>query len=263
MAITTLNGYIASAKQNIQWVKTGALTTVGASFSSPFAVAGSPGAGTLAGSSTAAGVVPTDATTGYPNIFAFGVGNTGYLSKVQFSSSVACRITLYDRLFLAGAYAFNANTNLSAQPSYASRDPSGVYENLELWAEQVTNGTLVQNINVTYNDAGDVSRTTGTVAAPAAMIAGRSFQLPLAAGGQSIKTITNVTGSVASAGTFNVMVLRRLWSGRVRSANDGDVHDLLRTGLVQVYENSALYALVSADSTALGLPSLLLQIANG
>ncbi len=263
MAITTLDGYIAAAKQKIPWTKTGALTTVAASPSSPFAIAGNPGAGTLAGTSTAVGVVPVDTDAGYPKLDAFGGSNTGYLSRIEYGSSVACRIALYDRLFVCGAYAFNANTNLGTQPDFSGRTPGASYQGLELWVEQVTAGTLVQNVNVTYDDDANASKSTGTVAAPAAMIVGRCFQLPLAAGGNSVKKITNVTGSVASAGTFNVMILRPLWSGRVKAANDGDVHDLLRTGLVQVFDTSALYMMISPDSTALGLPDMTIQIANG
>jgi hypothetical protein len=96
-----------------------------------------------------------------------------------------------------------------------------------------------------------------------ALTAGKCWQLPLAAGGSSVKTITNVAGTVASAGTFNVMVLRPLWDGRVQIANGGDVHDILRTGMVQVYDTSALMMLVACDSTALGLPDMTLHIING
>ena len=64
-----------------------------------------------------------------------------------------------------------------------------------------------------------------------------------------------------TAGNFNVMVLRPLWFGRVICANGGDVHDLLRTGLPQIFDTSALYVLLYADSTAVGLPDVSLQLA--
>ena len=92
MAITTLDGYIASAKQRIHWVKTAARTTVAAQPFSLFDIAGNPGAGSLAAGNTANGVVPTNAIAGYPVINAFGGGATGYLSKMEFGSTVACRI---------------------------------------------------------------------------------------------------------------------------------------------------------------------------
>lgn len=264
MTIATLDQYIASAKQRIPLQKTAAITTVAASWFSTFAQAGNPGAGTLAGTSTAAGVVPTDAVAGYPVINAFGGAATGYLSKVEFGSSVACRIQLFDRLFVAGAYAFNAATTLASQPSFSSRVPGTNYTGLEIWVEQVTAATGNQAVNVTYmNEGGTTAHTTGAVGIAAAPTVGRCWQLPLQSGDAGVQKIEVVTGSVASVGTFNVMVLRPLWSGRVRIVNDGDIHDMLRTGMPQVYADSALFALISADSTSSGVPELELEIANG
>lgn len=265
MAITTLDGYIAAARQKVAWSKTTTRTTVANGWFSLFDIAGQPGAGTLAGSSTTAGVVPTDATAGYPLLNAFGGSNKGYLGRVEFASTVACRIALFDRLFLAGAYAFNANTALSAQPSYSSRIPGGTdYTGLEIWCEQVTAATGNQAVNVTYTDeSGNAGATTGATGIGAAPTVGRCWQLPLAAGDSGVRKIENVAGSVATVGTFNVMVLRPLWSSRVVVANWADVHEMLRTGLNEVWADSALYAMVCADSTSSGLPECSFQIVNG
>jgi hypothetical protein len=265
MPITSFDpGYVAAAKSPLTMVKTASRTAVAASWFSVYDLAGNPGAGTLAGSSTTTGTVPTDATAGHPTIPAFGGGNTGYLMQVDFGSSVACRIKLFDLLWKGGAYAFNANTSGNTPTSYASRVVGGVYGDEQLWLEQVTAGTLVQNVNVTYiNQAGTSGRSTGTVAAPAAMILGRMFQLPLQAGDTGVQGVTGVVGSVASAGTFNILVLRPLWSGRVKIANDGDVHDLLKTGMPVVFDTSALMMAIAPDSTATGIPELELVIANG
>lgn len=263
MAITTFDGLIAAPKQSVSIVKTASRTSVAANWFSIFDLAGNPGAGTLAGTSTTAGVVPDDTTAGFPTINAFGAGATGYLAHVDFGSSVACRIKLFDLLFKAGAYAFNASQALTSQPSYAARLPGGDYADTQIWLEQVTAGTGVQNVNVTYtNQSGTGSRSTGTVAT-AANIVGRMWQLPLQAGDTGVQKIDNVVGSVATAGTFNILVLRPLWSGRCRIANDGDVHDLTKTGMAEVFATSALYPLINADSTATGIPELELTIANG
>jgi hypothetical protein len=264
MAITSLDDYINSAKQDIPWIKTTSRTSVAAIPFSVFDVAGSPGAGTLAGANTANGVVPTSATAGYPTVNAFGGGASGYLSRVEYGNTVACRIFLYDRLFLAGAYAFNAATSLTSQPSYSTRVPSGTdFTNTELWTECVTAFTGNQSIAVTYtNQAGTAAQTTGTIATGIAPTVGRCLRLSLAAGDTGIQKVESVTATVATVGTFNVMVLRQLWSGRCRLANDGDVHDLLRTGLIQVFANSSFYVLVQADSTATGVPEVKFQIAN-
>ena len=263
MAITTFDGFIAAAKQSVSIAKTASRTSVASSWFSVFDLAGNPGAGTLAGTSTTAGVVPTDATAGCPTINAFGGGATGYLAHVDFGSSVACRIKLFDMVFKAGAYAFNASQALTAQPSYASRMPAGDYGDTQIWLEQVTAGTGVQGVNVTYtNQAGTGSRSTGTVAT-AANIVGRMWQLPLQAGDTGVQKIDNVVGSTATVGTFNILVLRPLWSGRVKIANDGDVHDLTKTGMAEVFADSAIIPLISADSTATGIPEIEMTIING
>lgn len=265
MAITTLDQYIASQKQVIPWGKTGALTTIANMFFSSFDIAGFPGAGTLAGSSAASGVVHTDALAGYPAINAFQGGAKGYVSRLEFGSSVACRIALYDRLYVAGAYNFNASQTLSVQPSWSSRVPGGTdFTGLELWYEQVTAGTGVQSVAVTYTDQdGNAGATTGTVVMPAAFIKGRCAQLPLASGDSGLTKIETVTGTVATVGQFNINVLRPLCSVRVPYVNAAGVLDMLGTGLPEIYADSALYALVSCDSTALGIPDLLIEIANG
>lgn len=262
--ILSLDNYLAAARQRLSMSKTATRTTVASGWFSLFDIAGDPGAGTLAGTSTTAGVVPTDATAGCPTINAFGGSATGRLSKVEFGSSVACRIKVFDLLFKAGAYAFNANTALSSQPSYSGRLPGTDYKQTEIWVETVTTATGNQTWNVTYTDQdGNAGATTGAVGIGAAPTVGRCWQLPFAAGDSGVQLVTNVAGGTGSAGTANILVLRPLWSGRVRLANDGDVHDLLRTGMPQVFADSALYFLVCADSTSSGIPGMELEIANG
>ena len=261
MAITTLDGYIAANKQLVQLNKTSARTTVANSWFSLFDVAGSPGAGTLAGTSTTTGVVPTDTTAGCP-LFTFSTG-TGYLTNVDFGGTVAARMMVYDIMWKGGAYAFNASTSGNTPTSYSSRITGGDYTGCQIWLEQVTAGTGVQNVNVTYiNQAGTTGRSTGTFAT-AANIVGRMWRLPLQAGDTGVQGITGVVGSTATAGTFNILVLRPLWQGRVRAANDGDVHALDKTGMPIVYPDSALAMAICADSTASGVPEIMLEIANG
>lgn len=264
MAISTLDGYIGSNKQICSWTKTATRTTIANGWFSLFDIAGNPGAGTLAGTSTAAGVVPTDVTAGYPLMTSFPGANRGYVGRITFGNTVACRLALYDRLFVAGAYAFNANTNLASQPSYAARLPNTDYNELQLWVEQVTAATGNQAVNVTYtNQSGTGTRSTGAVGIGAAPTVGRCWQLPLQSGDSGIQRVDNVTGSVATAGTYNVMVLRPLWSGRVFVANGGDIQDAIKVGLPQIYAESALFALVAADSTSSGLPEMTFQVVDG
>lgn len=261
MAITTQDAYWGSKKQVIPWNKTTTRTTVASIPFSMFDVAGTPGAGTLAVGNTANGVVPTDATAGYPLVNA--ITGIGYLSSVNFANTVASRLAIYDRVFSAGAYAFNANTTLASQPSYVGRMPNSDYKGTELWIEAVTAFTGNQSINISYLDQDGNSGTTGTIATGVAPIIGRMLRLPLASGDSGVSQITNVTSTVSTVGTFNVHVMRKLWEGRVLFANHGDRHNPFKTGMPQVYDTSALFVVVSADSTSSGLPTVDMEIAQG
>lgn len=272
MAINTLDGYIGASKFRLTWMKTGTRTLVAAMPYSVFDIAGSPGAGTLSAGNTANGIVPTDALAGYPIIPSFS-GGMGYLARIEYGSSVPCCFDLYDRLFSCGAYSYVAGTtSLSSQPSFSGRIISSNYSGLQVWIEVVTafvTGTA-WTVHITYTDQGGttgVSSPDLATMAAAALPLGRMYQLPLAVGDSGIQKIESVVvtngGTAMTAGTFNVNILRPLWFGRVICANGGDVHDLLRTGFPQIFEDSALYNILYADSTAVGLPDITLQIAVG
>lgn len=264
MAITTVDGLVAALRQVIAFNKTASRTSIAAIPFTIYDLAGTPGAGSLSVGNTANGIVPTDATTGAPVIDAFSGVNIGYIAKVDFSNTVASRLIVYDRLFSAGTYAFNAAQTLASQPSYAGRLPNTNYKGLELWVEVVTAFTGNMSIAVTYtNQDGVTARTTGTIATGVAPTLGRMIRLNLQAGDTGIQKIESITATVATVGTFNVHVMRKLWSGRVKFANDGDVHEFTKTNLPQVYTDSSLFYVVNADSTSTGLPTIDIDIVNG
>ena len=278
MAITTLDGYIASSKQNISIRKTASITSVAVNPFSCFDVAGSPGAGVIAGDNTANGVVPTGATAGCPSIL-FSTG-TGYLTRCDYRSSVASMLNVYDMLWKGGAYTYVAGApqvTLSAQPSISSRCPDylggasfGVGN--QIWIE-VTTAFATGNawaVQVTYTDQDGNAGTTPVIPnlAFAALTKGKMFQLPLASGDtgvQKINTVIVTNGSTAmTAGQFNVLILRPLILNlRVPVAGGGDKLDMLRTGMPIIYTDSALIAVPTPDSTATGIWDVTLEIANG
>lgn len=255
MAITSLSDYYSAARQDISIARLASITGVGGVFSQVLHLAGTPGAGVLGGTSTTAGVVPTDATAGFPPIAAFS-GSKGYLNSVAFGNSVTCRMRLVDVLWKAGAYNFNSNVTLSAQPSYSGRVPGGTdYRGTEIWLEAVTQFTGNQSIAITYVDQdNNAAESTGTIATGIAPIVGRMYQIPFNSGDCGVRQINVVTSSVSTVGTFNVLVVRPLWEGLVGTANIGDVHGPERTGMPQVFADSALALLVQPVSTATGLP---------
>lgn len=261
MTIINIDGLIAAVKRNVVIQKTASRTAVA---NIPFSVhdlAGSPGAGTLAVGNTANGIVPDDTIAGYPAL-ATPASNL-YLNRVSAKSSVACWLDVYDCLFSAGAYAFNADTTLASQPGFSGRVPNGSYNGLELWLEAVTAFTGNQSVQINYLDQDGNAGDTGVVATGVAPIVGRMLMMPLAAGDSGIQRINRVRSSVSSAGTFNVHIMRWLWGCRVNGANQGAFDNLLKTGLPEIYGTSALRLVVTADSTATALPALRLETVDG
>ena len=264
MALSTLDGLIAAPRQGLTIRKTASVTAVAAQITAVHQAAGNPGAGVLAVGNTENGLVPTDATAGFPLINAFGAGAKGYIAALEFLNTVACNLILYDRLFHAGAYAFNANTTLASQPSFASRVPGGTdFTGLELWVEAVTAFTGNLSINVGYRNQAGADVSTGVIATGIAPAIARVIPLPLAAGDSGIQRINSVVATVATVGTFNLVVVRRLATMRVLAANTGDCWGFDRTGLAEVFADSALCLAVQPDSTATGLPYVGFDIANG
>lgn len=262
MTITTLDGLIAAAKYELMWLKTGTRTLVGAAPYNLDGVTGIP-AGTLAVGNTAAGVVPTGDGTYGPLMPSFS--GTPYISRIRATSTVACTMIIYDRLFACGAYAYGADVSLASQPDFNGRydTPTG----LELWAEAVTLFTGTPSVQVNYLDQGGNAGDTGAVACPVTTPpVGRMWRLPLAAGDNGIygiDGIVRVRGSVASGGTFNVSVMRPLASVRIGVANDTQIQDFTKTGLPKIFATSCLWVVMYADSTAVGLPHIGIQIADG
>lgn len=276
MSISTLDQYIGASKQRIRIVKTASRTTVALIPFTVFDLAGTPGAGVLAGTSTAAGVLVTDATAGIPTLdFTTGVG---YLSKVEFGSSVASRFNLFDLIWKAGAYGFAAGTtSLTGQPDISARCPdylggAAFGDRNEIWIEVSTafvTGTAWQ-VQVTYTNSDGVSGRTSIISAAqaaAALTLGKMFMLALQSGDTGVQKINSVIvtngGTAMTAGAFSVLIMRPLWTmGRVPLANFGDIHDMFKTGMPIIYPDTALYLQVAADSTASGLPEICLEIAS-
>jgi hypothetical protein len=277
-AVTSLDTYIASAKQRIGINKVSRTTTTLTTFS-VFDLAGNPGAGSLPGTVTTSGILQTDVTTGFP-IIDFTSGTTN-LSKVEFGSSVATRLRIYDMIVKSGAYSYAAGTtSLTGYPVITGRCPdytggTTFGSRNEIWIEVSTafvTGTSWQ-VQVTYwnqNGSADGTRTSiiSVAQAAAALTLGKMFQLSLQAGDTGVQKILSVVvtngGTLMTAGAFSVVLMRSLWtSGRVNVANGGDIHDLLKTGLPVVYNTSALYLIVQADGTASGVPDVFIELCNG
>lgn len=271
MPITSGDGYIASSKQIVPFSKTGtAITSVANTRFSIFNQTGNPTGGTLALTTALTGVVPDDSVAGYPVINAFGGTNTGYLTRIQYSNSVAGRLELWDRLFginVPLTPAAPTTYTLSGASSYLSRTPDGAANGTRLFLE-VTAAVAASAATVTVNytnQAGTAGRTTGASGSLASLTINRMVEMPLQAGDSGVQSIQSVVvgGVAAATGAVNVIVLRPLWTNRVPLANGGGLDGIDATGMPIVYANSALFVTAVPDSTSTGLPDLNLEIANG
>lgn len=263
MAITTLDGYIGAAKQTILHAKTATITAVAQQITSVGHLAGSAGSTTLAGTDATVGVLQTDALTGYPAINAFGASAKGYISRIGGYYSVSGRLLLVDFLLKLGTFPFNAAVSGLTTVDISGRVPGGTdYTGCEIWLEAVTAFTGNQTIAVTYLDGLGAARSTGTIATGVAPIIGRCLRLPLA-NGTGVRSITGVTSTISTVGTFNVLIVRPLHYMRIPFAGYSEQRDLYGTGMPEVFESSALGIFVQPDSTASALPEWNIEIANG
>lgn len=266
MTIDTADAWFAAAKQAISLQKQSFATVANQPFSL-LDVAGAPGAGTLAIGNTTTGLVPTDALAGCPNINAYGASAVGYLAKGRFRNAVAGGLDLYDRLWHAGSVALTAlaTTTFAAQPSYLGRIPD--YSNLEILLEiNAAVSATATTVAVTYtNEAGVAGRTTGASISLSGLLTRRIIAMPLQAGDKGIQKVESVIvgGIVASAGSFNVVVARRLASFDVRLPNGQDIQPWDAIGAPRINTDAALWAVIQADSTASGNLSLGLDVING
>lgn len=275
MAIATQAGLIAAMAggQQIVYGKTAIRTGVAMTWTSVFDLAGTH-IGTLAGTSTAAGVVPDDSTAGCPTINGFSGANIGYLGAVAFNTFaiganavVGGRRRLCDMLFKAGAYSFNSNVTLAAQPSYSARIPGADYKGTEIWFEAVTAFTGNPTITITYTNQDGTAGKSTSIAVGSAPLVGRMIQIPLAAGDTGVQKIESVVASVATVGTFNILVLRPLWMGyscSLAPLSQEEVQGPDKTDLPVLFATSALIMQVSETSAAnTNAFDALLTIING
>lgn len=270
MAISTGDGYLAASKQIIPYVKTAAVTTVATTRYTVAAAAGNPGAGTLAGTSAPGGALFTDASSGMPTINTFGVGATGYLTRVQYANSVVGRIELWDKIYGYNVTAAQNGTlqtlTLSSVPSATGRYPDGAGNGTRLFVEVTTTmSATATTYTVTYtNSAGTTGRTSASSGSMSGFVAGRWVELALQAGDSGVRALETIVigGATNAAGVVNVIIARPLWTNSVRVANGGGVDGIDRTGMPVVYDTSALVVTTVADSTSSGLPDLNLEIAN-
>jgi hypothetical protein len=250
--ITDTNSYInalANQQQRLPFTKA-SLTSVAGGYISLWSAAGQPGQGALAIGNTTTGIIPTSATAGSFTYANAGSGNL-YLAKAACSSSVTGTVAIYDRLWHGGSYT-SVNGTISANTTTAlTRSSTG--DGVELWAEiSSALSATATTITVTYvNQAGTGSRTA-TCTLPASAILSRMFPFVLQAGDTGIRQITNISGSAAPTGTFNLVMIERYTEIPITVAGVNSIQDFASTGLPIVDPSACLTIFMTTNTTSSG-----------
>lgn len=273
MAITTLDGLLASYKTIIPYAKTNSITTVAGL---PFILidrAGFPVAGLLNPGNTSTGLVPTDATTGYPLIDTPNGSDKIYVSRVDVNCPVGLSVTLFDVLFIAGQTTIPTSGTttiaLTSRPTFpVARVPFKAdgttrdYSAVELYIMlSVAGSNHAHTTSIDYLDQGGAAGNTGNQSTQN-LIVNRLIRCPLAAGDTGVSEVTgyNVNGIASAAGAVSVLAMRRIGTYR---CNFSSVYGADYTGLPDIQADSALMAVVHTDATSSSLPSINIQLAYG
>jgi hypothetical protein len=274
MAITNFDQYIGAVKQHIQISKSAAVTTTAGNWATTFASAGFPGAGSSPANTTT-GLVPTDATTGFPTIQSFQGSNRGYLSRVEAYSPVNQTLALYDLIFWAGPTTIptsgTTTVTLSGQSSYSGRLPlrsdgtTPAWEEVEMWVWLSTAGSAhAHTFQMSYRDQDNNTAESSATVSTNGIAVNRVLRVPWNSGDYGAQLMNGylVNGITSATGAVTAMFMRRLWTGRVE-ANTQKVFGPDLTGMAQVFDTSAIMLLGLPESTSTSTPNVLIEIAEG
>lgn len=256
--IASLDDFIGSFKQEIPYFKTATVSCSSGQWIEPILQAGTPALSSYYNpASPTPGVNPTcTPSQGFPAINAFASGGLGYLDKLEFIGFSTGRIAVFDTLWIGGSYTYNYSSFTGSSGSWSGRVPldnssNPIYQGLEIWVMQLTTATGNQTVTVGYtNESGVTGHSTGAVATGSGVAAGTWTRLPLQAGDSGVQAITSVVGTVATAGTFLVFVMRRLAWALSGYNGGGTVQTIWDTGHPQVFAASALKVLMQPDNTS-------------
>jgi hypothetical protein len=269
MAITTTSGFYNALTQKMRIKKNG-LTATGTNLrpQSLWSANGVPGAGTLAVGNTTTGVLFDDTYTGAPIITDFVSGNTGYIKSGNMGQASTGSLWLYDRIWGVGAISLTslATTTFSSQPSYSGRLPTGANYAVDVFIEMVTTASATATtVDVTYTNENGINSRSFNQNNVSGFPNYRLTPLSLQNGDKGVQSIDSVTvgGTVATTGSFNIIVARRLaeFHSEVETLSDRQNWDLL--GMPQVFDTSCLWLVPFCAVDNSGPYVLNLEIING
>lgn len=262
MAITSTDLLLAGLVEKIFPFNKSSITTVGGAFYTLWNATGIPGAGSLSIGNTGAGDIPTDATDGAWPFTNPGGGVLTYLARLFAGSSIAGNLYLIDRCWHAGSFSFSNGTINATDSTPVDRPASG--DGVEMWCEINTALSAVAcTLTATYVNQNGTGSRTATCVVPASAITARMFPFVLQAGDVGVQQITNLSGSAAPTGSFNMVLLRKLGLIGMPAVGVGSGINPFTGGMPRIYDDSCLALMGLASTTTSGNADGHFRIAQG
>lgn len=258
MAVSTVDGWLASAKQCSPFSKA-SITTVAAAQYSLWLSAGVPAAGAAPG----AAAVPTIATAGCQPLTNPTGGALSYLGKLDAMCAQSGQLILYDRLSHMSGLSGTVTTAQTVSTEAINRGDTTGFQ-VEGFLEWYTaTGSTVANATVAWTDDTNTSRSS-VIALAATRPASFMAPIPLISSANGVKSVQSVTlsASTLTAGNFGVTLCRRLATIPV-IANVPVSLDPFALGLSPIDNNACMFFAFVANTTSSGVLSGALTIGQG
>lgn len=252
MSITTADGLIAgySSAQRVPFTKA-SITTTSGNIYTLLNVSGQPGTGSLSIGNTTTGAIPDNTLSGAYPFTNPGSGNS-YLARMTVMSSTTGTLVLYDRVWHGGSYSF-ANGTISSSTTTAVTRPDSTGANLELWAEiNTVMSATACTLTVTYTNQAGTTGQSATCTLSASTPTQRMQPFALASGDTGIRQITNIAGSAAPTGSFNLVILRRIAEVGIANTYVATDLDLNELAMPQITNSSCLCMMWCAGGSSSG-----------
>lgn len=266
--ITTLDGVIAGMLAPQEFLKIGATAEAAGVFYSLFYSAGRPGAAVaptpgLAGAAltTYSGQIP------WTNP---GSGNS-YLARFQAASTVACRLSLLDRLWHNSGFTVTTTTAQTvnsvtwpARDSLGATNGDGIMVGIEV-STATTNGSAIANMTMSYTNSNGTAGKTATITSyPATAALGTFVPFNLAAGDTGVRSIQSLTlGTSLVTGNVHLVAYRTLAYLDLILANTGNSLDAITGGFVKLYDNTVPYLVYLPAATTANTVSGMMIVTQG
>jgi hypothetical protein len=263
MAIASVAQYKSAQKQKLAYMKAGATSVAGVGYII-ISSAGAPLAGVIAGTDTISGVVQTNAIAGYPKFnIPFDSPKLTNFEIIGSSTLLQSPAFLYDVLWKAGPYSFNANVTLSGQPDLSARLPNANYFGTELWFSASSTFTGVPTYTITYTNQDGVTGRTAVTSGASGQPINQTRRVSLQEGDYGIQKVESVVGSVATAGAITLQILRPVGFASMLQGSMKKAESIVDNPPVEIYNESALLPIFYASGTTVSSLSANIEVSNG